>query len=343
VSFLRPYGAEPLQPGDSIDISHEALIRCWKKIDDNKDGWLAKEFEDGLIWSSLLVQCKNFEEDPESVLSAATTEEREEWLSRRNEAWAERYGGGWKRVEKLMAASETAREEQLRAQGKARRAKFWRWGLAVTSIMLVGTVASMISAIRDRNAAVNANRVASARYEELELAADAQKARQYETAAFINGLQAELANLKNAARSAPENSAIQQGIRQASASITQFNKLSVAPRIYIHISMESQRKAASIVERGIETPDPGKPTVVVPGIQLVKPVSYSLLRCFKAEDCKNWGARLVELINAQLISPKVKLQDFSKTYTDTGAIQPLHFELYFAEEEIVPVRGAAKK
>jgi hypothetical protein len=347
VSFLRPYGAEPLKPGDSIDISHEALIRCWKKIDDDKDGWLAKEFDDGLIWNSLLVQYKNFKEDPESVLSAATTEERREWLARRNEAWAERYGGGWKRVEQLMAASETAREEQLRAQGKARRAKIWRWGLTVTSIMSILTTYFMITANEERDIARKATAEAEAKGKELGEALYAEAEKREETDAFIKNLQAELAKLNHAAQSAPENSAIQQSIKQANASITQFSNLnqvavSVAPRIYVHISTESQRKAARIVELGIETTDLGSATVVVPGIQLTKAPPYTLLRCFKAEDCKNWGAKLVELVNAQLISPKVKLQDFSKTYTDTGAIRPLHFELYFAPEEIVPVPGAAK-
>ena len=36
---MHTTGAETL-----IDISHEALIRCWLKIADDKDGWLQREF-----------------------------------------------------------------------------------------------------------------------------------------------------------------------------------------------------------------------------------------------------------------------------------------------------------
>jgi ABC-type dipeptide/oligopeptide/nickel transport system ATPase subunit len=32
VSFLRPYGNARIEPDNEIDISHEALIRCWQKI-----------------------------------------------------------------------------------------------------------------------------------------------------------------------------------------------------------------------------------------------------------------------------------------------------------------------
>jgi len=32
VSFLRPYGDAPIALSDSIDISHEALIRCWQRL-----------------------------------------------------------------------------------------------------------------------------------------------------------------------------------------------------------------------------------------------------------------------------------------------------------------------
>ena len=32
VSFLTPYAPEPIDDKTPIDISHEALIRCWRKI-----------------------------------------------------------------------------------------------------------------------------------------------------------------------------------------------------------------------------------------------------------------------------------------------------------------------
>ena len=62
-------------PDTLIDISHEALIRCWRKIADEKDGWLQREFRDGLIWKTLRMQAQRARR-----LSAAATETRDAWL-----------------------------------------------------------------------------------------------------------------------------------------------------------------------------------------------------------------------------------------------------------------------
>lgn len=108
VSFLNPYGADPLKPEDQIDISHEALIRCWGKIADEDRGWLQREFKDGLIWKTLRVSAQQGE-----TLSPAATEDREAWLETLpSPAWANRYNGGWQDIERLMAASRRARDEE---------------------------------------------------------------------------------------------------------------------------------------------------------------------------------------------------------------------------------------
>jgi len=116
VSFLRPYGEEYLTATEQLDISHEALIRCWLRISDPDNGWLKREFEDGLIWRSLRVQAEAFERDPDNVLSPATVSERIQWLSERNASWAGRYGGEWAQVNALVDASESAAIESTRQQ-----------------------------------------------------------------------------------------------------------------------------------------------------------------------------------------------------------------------------------
>ena len=119
VTFLVPRDARPLVADDWIDICHETLIRCWRSLADPQGGWLASEFRNGLVWRALLVQAESFERDPDNVLSPATTEERMRWLQRRNPAWAERYGGGWDRVQALIAASEArVLELALQRQGE---------------------------------------------------------------------------------------------------------------------------------------------------------------------------------------------------------------------------------
>ena len=44
VSFLTPYARRAIGDRTMIDVSHEALIRCWRKISDRQDGWLRREF-----------------------------------------------------------------------------------------------------------------------------------------------------------------------------------------------------------------------------------------------------------------------------------------------------------
>jgi uncharacterized protein len=108
VSFLTPYAPAPILETTIIDISHEALIRCWRRIASGQDGWLKQEFDDGLAWRSLLVEANAFTMDRRRVLSAAATVDRTRLFSARNELWSKRYGGGWPAVENLLKASRRA-------------------------------------------------------------------------------------------------------------------------------------------------------------------------------------------------------------------------------------------
>ncbi|MGD0148368.1 MAG: formylglycine-generating enzyme family protein [Xanthobacteraceae bacterium] len=119
VSFLTPYSRQPIVDNTPIDISHEALIRCWDRLADPHDGWLKREFDDGLIWRSLAVEAKGFKTSKHRVLSPATTEERWQWWQQRqlNSAWADRYDGNFPLVKDLIDASRRSarRKRQLQA------------------------------------------------------------------------------------------------------------------------------------------------------------------------------------------------------------------------------------
>jgi len=127
VSFLRPYEHEPLDDKESVDIAHEALMRCWKRLADRTAGWLWDEFRQGLAWQALLAQAELFLENRRNVLSSATTEDRTKWLSGRTDAWATRHGGGWDKITQLMAAS----------QASARRLQFTRYSLGLIALLAV--------------------------------------------------------------------------------------------------------------------------------------------------------------------------------------------------------------
>lgn len=105
ISFLTPYLPTTIDDKTVIDISHEALIRCWRTIADPESGWLRREFDDGLVWRSLLLEAKEFAQNKRRVLSPATTAERSKWLARQTRPWSERYGGNWALVDRLLQAS----------------------------------------------------------------------------------------------------------------------------------------------------------------------------------------------------------------------------------------------
>jgi len=114
VSFITPYPPQPIGADTPIDISHEALIRCWDRLSNRQTGWLKQEFDDGLIWRSLLVEAKGFEDNSRHVLSEATTVERRDWWRDRkvNAAWAERYGGNFNLVSELIDASQRSAQRK---------------------------------------------------------------------------------------------------------------------------------------------------------------------------------------------------------------------------------------
>ncbi len=105
VSFLTPYPPKPIEDKTPVDISHEALIRCWRRISAKDDGWLQKEFRDGLAWRLLVFEAENFARDGSNTLSKAMTEAGERRLNLFNEAWSKRYGDGWAKVKALVGAS----------------------------------------------------------------------------------------------------------------------------------------------------------------------------------------------------------------------------------------------
>lgn len=216
VSFLKPYGHEPLRADELIDISHEALIRCWRRIAEPREGWLAREFRNGLVWRALLVQADSFERDPGNVLGATTTDERERWLRRRNPAWAERYGGGWERVQRLIAASVEARalraaerEVAEKQRQEARRLRRRSRALAVGLSVLAFTSALGGLAWQQSRIAEAARRVAEGE-RELALTARDEVVRQLE--ALVEAREAEAA-----ARAAAE--AVAQEARQSASAL----------------------------------------------------------------------------------------------------------------------------
>jgi hypothetical protein len=306
VSFLRPYGKEPIDDQERIDVSHEALIRCWGKIAEQKDGWLIREFRNGLVWRSLLVQADSFEHDPKSVLSSATTDERQVWLRRRTKDWAERYGGGWDRVQTLMAASKAAR--------------WWRrvlLGSLVVAVVLLSSTTAVIQfwGAREQRAAAQSIQAASAEYS------------------------AEVASLVADAAPGPLSQPTKERIEAVTQKFTTASGL--GPRVYIQITDNKYLAAAREFELALEATSFNGVKVVVPGIEVVAPTSgRSSLRCFRQSECDGEAGRMLETANSLLRTPQLELQNLSARYQDSKDIRPRHYEIWFTGE--VTLRNPGK-
>jgi hypothetical protein len=101
-TFLTPYPPEPLDVDSEINVSHEALIRRWDKISGTlgTSGWLSDELRDGQRYRTLV------ELLPGPLPTRQTKRWTDWWDERqRTSVWAERYGGRYGEIEKMLASS----------------------------------------------------------------------------------------------------------------------------------------------------------------------------------------------------------------------------------------------
>jgi hypothetical protein len=126
-----------------------------------------------------------------------------------------------------------------------------------------------------------------------------------------------------AAAALKEQPNIQQALTNAS------NVLPV--RIYFHIRQDTDREAANMLEKKIESsvnPVLGN-KIVVPGTQLIKGTqTKSLLKCFKKVECEALGKGLVQVFKENNV--QIELSDQSAAYEQSTSIRPNHFEAWFA-------------
>src|SRR5262249_28643755 len=138
-NFLMTNPSGAIEDRTDVDVSHEALIRRWKRLSDamrdpvrnEPVGWVLREFEDGQRWRALAVQARVFRTDKSATLSPATTEAYESWWPEHTPAWATRYASDkdtapeeYGDIEALWRASQTALEQdRTRLEREAHDAK----------------------------------------------------------------------------------------------------------------------------------------------------------------------------------------------------------------------------
>ncbi len=142
-SFLLPslFVSPTLGPDERVDIGHEALLRRWKTIAGKTEpvdpktgrpppGWLAEEQIDGQRYHTLVSLLDGTAGGERATLD--DPERTKQWWGRlpRTAAWADRYGGKFEQVEKLI-------DDAIEAKVRSKRNRLLTAALGVIGALLL--------------------------------------------------------------------------------------------------------------------------------------------------------------------------------------------------------------
>ena len=118
-SFLMPPAEIALCDGTLIDISHESLIRVWKRL----CKWVSREAESAAIYRRLVETAKLSEDQRAELWRGADLESALKWQKRNKptEAWARRYHPNLAAALAFLHASERKRAEDLAENERVRQ------------------------------------------------------------------------------------------------------------------------------------------------------------------------------------------------------------------------------
>jgi tetratricopeptide (TPR) repeat protein len=131
-SFLTPspYEVRQITGSTRIDVGHEALLRRWEKVSGRgaDPGWLRAEQQAGERYHGLLAMA----EGDRATLPSHLIDERWAWWTARprTQQWAERYGGGFARVQRLLQLSQAGQ-------------RIKRWAIAAAFALVLGAAGAM--------------------------------------------------------------------------------------------------------------------------------------------------------------------------------------------------------
>jgi WD40 repeat protein len=190
-SFLMPPLPETLEPDTTIDISHESLMRVWRRL----ETWTAEEAQSAQRYRRLEETAAEHASGKASLLRDPELQLSLDWqrTAEPSSAWAMLYGGDFDASMRFLAESQAVRaREQLEkeqaqrreleqaealAAERARSARRLRNGLVFAAILAALAAATAVWAIQQRARARDSQTLAVARQLAAEsglLQADAQ-------------------------------------------------------------------------------------------------------------------------------------------------------------------------
>ena len=170
-TFLMPPAAIALNADSVVDISHESLIRLWKRLRD----WVAEEAESAVIYRRLADVAQRYKQgraglwrDPDLKIALQWQEK-----TRPNTAWAERYAPGFEDAVEFLKLSHQDQEKDRAARESKERLLRFRLHLlrAAVAVLVLVALYAVISANKFRKEKVVA--------QEAQKAAEARELRTY--------------------------------------------------------------------------------------------------------------------------------------------------------------------
>jgi WD40 repeat protein len=154
-SFLMPPASVKLTPESVIDISHESLIRCWKRLDE----WVKEESQSSRIYLRLAETAALYRRDAAELLRDPELHIALDWRAedRPNEAWARRYHPDFEIAMDFLEQSREIRDLKAYAKERSRRRELRRTRLVavVFLILFLFSIAATAMALVARSDALN--------------------------------------------------------------------------------------------------------------------------------------------------------------------------------------------
>jgi hypothetical protein len=141
VSFLMPAWPEAIASTNTLDISHESLIRQWERLKE----WAREEAESAERYRFLEQTARLWRDGKAALWGRPNLDLALDWKKREKPTavWAERYGGDFATAMAFLEASDSARlreeaKKRARRHAEVRRLRYATAALAVSLVTLAG-------------------------------------------------------------------------------------------------------------------------------------------------------------------------------------------------------------
>ena len=140
-TFLMPPADVPLTTDSIVDISHESLMRTWRRLIE----WVAEEARSAQIYLQLSAAAERYQEGKAGLIRDPELQITLNWQEKTQptSTWAERYAAAFERAMLFLKYSKSERELEIaekerRRQKQLQMARRMMYGLAAVALVVLG-------------------------------------------------------------------------------------------------------------------------------------------------------------------------------------------------------------